>query len=156
MRDASSRVPANWQAPPVETARRPAATSKPEARNRFCTSSKISSRRAWMMRVSMERGTRRAFLALLAHLGHRNDIGADFEIAERRPEQDLDALGGRDRRGQHARDVGGDAWPPSGTTSAWTRWPSMKTAMEVTPPPMSITVAPICFSSSVRAASPLA
>ncbi len=125
---------------------------------RVCTWPKISSSRAWMMRVSIERGTRSAVSSpLLAHLGERDDVGAGFHVAPapRRTASWRVRAAESGAASMRARSEV-TCWPPIGITSAWTIWPSRNTAMEVTPPPMSITVAPSCFSSSVSTAMPLA
>ena len=73
-RPASSRTPASWLAPPVSTTRRPAILSKPLASSRARTSSKVSSRRGWMMPTRIDCGIvvglRAILLADLRHVDH--------------------------------------------------------------------------------------
>ena len=106
IRAASSRVPASWQAPPVSTARRPAATSKPEALQPGLDLAE----NLFQPRLddAGEHGAgqaERGVVALLAHLGHGNDVGAAIHVAHGRAIKRLGALSGGQRRRQHAGDV---------------------------------------------------
>ena len=95
MRAASSRVPASWQAPPVRTRRRPAATSKPRGAQAGLDLAEDLLQPG--LDDAGQHGARHAqggIVALLAHLGHRHDIGAAFHVAHRRAIERLGAFGG--------------------------------------------------------------
>ena len=149
---ASSRVPGSWQAPPVSTSRRPATLSKPASSRRERTSSKVSSSRGLDDR-------RPASNAALVRVGH---------AVARRSAAPRSLRGRRTATARSCRNsvlmrsawpTGVDSpramslvtcWPPTGRMSVNTSSPSKKTATEVVPPPMSISVTPSCISSSTR------
>ena len=113
-RRAASTRPVSWLPPPVSTIRRPTSAAKPEALSRSRTSSRISSTRGLMIRLSAERGTWLAGSSVVADRRHGEDLALVGGMRQRAAMHRLQPLGILDPRREPAGDVVGDVLAADG------------------------------------------
>ena len=108
-----------------------------------------------MMRVSMERGTRRAASSPSSPIWGTEITSAPASRSpSAAPNKVLARSAAEMRRRQHVGNVGGDGEAAHGHHIGIDQMAFQEDGDGGEPPPMSITVAPICFSSSLRVARP--